>query len=162
MREISILDRFLPRSIDNAYRGHKLGLWLFAALAFVKAAMGMNCIFNGYSVASYADGIPLDAFPSGASQTIVAHFALWGLCQFLFGLLGLAALAGAAPSTTRKKRGARGRSRISICLRKLIGALSGGAILHVRGKRAGRTPGSSRAASSGRWCRAGRSATPTT
>ncbi len=89
MREISILDRFLPRSIDNAYRGHKLGLWLFAALAFVKAAMGMNCIFNGYSVASSADGIPLDAFPSGASQTIVAHFALWGLCQFLFGLLGL-------------------------------------------------------------------------
>lgn len=92
MRRISIFHRFLPERIDNAYRGYKLGLWFFAALVFVKVAMGLNCLFNGYSVASSADGIPLDTFPSGATQTIVAHFALWGLCQSLFGLLGILVL----------------------------------------------------------------------
>jgi hypothetical protein len=87
-----MLSQLLPQRIDTTYRGHKLGLWLFALLVFVKVGMGLGCIFNGYSAASSADGIPLDTFPSGATQTIVAHFALWGLCQFLFGLLGILVL----------------------------------------------------------------------
>ncbi|MGH9900514.1 MAG: hypothetical protein ACRD68_01605 [Pyrinomonadaceae bacterium] len=87
-----MFNQLLPRRIDNTYRGYKLGLWLFAPLVFVKVAMGLNCIFNGYSVASSADGIPLDTYPSGAAQTIVSDFALWGLCQLMFGLLGILVL----------------------------------------------------------------------
>jgi hypothetical protein len=92
MSGIPVFDRLLPPRIDNTYRGYKLAFWLFAVLVFVKVAMGMNCILNGYSVASTADGIPLDTFPPGAAQTIVSHFALWGLCQLMFGLLGVLVL----------------------------------------------------------------------
>ncbi len=73
-----MFNQLLPQRIDNTYRGYKLGLWLFALLVFVKVTMGLNCIFNGYSVASSADGIPLDTFPPDAAQTIVSDFALWG------------------------------------------------------------------------------------
>jgi hypothetical protein len=87
-----MLKQLLPQRIDNSYRGYKLGLWLFALLVFLKVAMGLNCIFNGYSVASSADGIPLDSFPPGAAQTVVSDYALWGLCQLIFGLLGILVL----------------------------------------------------------------------
>lgn len=87
-----MFDQLLPQRIDNTYRGYKLGLWLFALLVFLKVIVGLNCIFNGYSVASSADGIPLDTYPPGAAQTIVSDFALWGLCQLIFGLLGMLVL----------------------------------------------------------------------
>ncbi|MBZ5530302.1 MAG: hypothetical protein LAO20_02620 [Acidobacteriia bacterium] len=82
-----ISSQLLPQRVDNAYRGHKLALWLFALLMLMKIAMSLNSIFNGYSVATSADGIPLDTFPSAAAQTVVAMFAIWGLAQFMFCLL---------------------------------------------------------------------------
>jgi hypothetical protein len=82
----------LPRSIDNTYRGHKLALWLFGLLVFMKAAMSLNSIFNGALVASSADGLPLDTYPPAAARTIVFMFAAWGLSQFMICLLGILAL----------------------------------------------------------------------
>ncbi|HWO87972.1 MAG TPA: hypothetical protein VNL98_02360 [Gemmatimonadales bacterium] len=82
----------LPQRIDNTYRGYKLGLWLFAVVVLMKVAMSLNSVFNGYSVATSADGIPLDTFPSGAARTVVALFALLGLSHFIFALLGVLAL----------------------------------------------------------------------
>lgn len=87
-----MFDRLLPPRFDNAYRGHKLALWLFALLILMRVAMSLNSIFNGYLVASSADGIPLDTFPSGAAQTVVSIFALLGLSHFMFCLLGILAL----------------------------------------------------------------------
>jgi hypothetical protein len=87
-----VLNQLLPRTIDNAYRGHKLALWLFVPLLLMKAAMSVNSIFNGYSVASTADGIPLDTYPPAAAQTIVALFAIFGLGHFMICLLCLLVL----------------------------------------------------------------------
>ncbi len=87
-----MLARLFPRSADNTYRGNRAALWLFALLALSKIAMGLNCIVNGHSVLTSADGVPLDTFPPAAAQTDLAHFALWGLCQLIFGLLGVLAL----------------------------------------------------------------------
>jgi hypothetical protein len=53
----------------------------------IKLAMSLNSIFNGYVVASSADGIPLDTFPSAAAQTVVALFAIWGLAHLMICLL---------------------------------------------------------------------------
>ncbi len=58
-------NRLLPRQADNTYGGHKLALWLFALLVLVKVLMSVNSIFNGFSVASSADGIPLDTGARG-------------------------------------------------------------------------------------------------
>jgi hypothetical protein len=76
-----------PQRIDNTYRGHKLALWLFALLVLMKVAMSLNSIFNGYSVATSADGIPLDTFPPAAAQAVVSLFAIWGLSHFVICLL---------------------------------------------------------------------------
>ena len=88
-----MVNELLPKRIDNTYRGAKLAPWLFAVLLFMKTGISLNCIFNGYSVATSADGIPLDTFPPGAAQTIVSDFALWGLSQFMLCLLGILVLA---------------------------------------------------------------------
>ncbi len=76
-----LTDRLLPQRVDNTYRGYKLALWLFGTVVLMKLAMSLNSIFNGYVVASSADGIPLHTFPSAAAQTVVALFAIWGARQ---------------------------------------------------------------------------------
>jgi hypothetical protein len=82
-----MLDQLLPRSIGPAYRGQKLALWLFGLLVLMKVAISLNSVFNGYSVATSADGLPLDTYPSAAVRTIVSLFAIWGLDQFIICLL---------------------------------------------------------------------------
>lgn len=87
-----MLGRVLPQRIDNVYQGARIALWLFGLVLMAKGAMGLNSIFNGYRVASSADGIPLDTFPPAAAQTVVSLFALWGLAQVMFCLLGILVL----------------------------------------------------------------------
>jgi hypothetical protein len=87
-----MLSRLFPRHADNSYRGSRIALWLFGLVVLIKAAMSLNAIFNGYVVASSADGIPLDAFPSAAARTVVALFALWGVAHLTFCLLGVLVL----------------------------------------------------------------------
>jgi len=88
-----MLDQLLPRTIDNDYRGQKAALWLLGLLLLMKSAMGLNSIFNGYSVATSADGIPLDTYPPAAARTIVTLFGIWGLGHFMICLLGILVLA---------------------------------------------------------------------
>jgi hypothetical protein len=82
-------NQLLPQRIDNIYRGHKLAIWLFALLVFIKVSMSLNSIFNGYSVASSADGIPLDTFTPPGAQTVVALFALLAFSRLMISLLGI-------------------------------------------------------------------------
>ena len=82
-----MLSRILPRQVDNTYRGHRLGLRLFGLLVSIKVAMSLSCIFKGYSIASSADGIPLDTFTAGAAQTVVSLSAIWGLSHLIVALL---------------------------------------------------------------------------
>ena len=87
-----MLDQLLPQRFDNAYRGHKLALWLFGLLVLVKAAIALGSIFNGYEAASSADGIPLDTFTPAGAQTVVTLFALLGLLHLMLVLLCVLAL----------------------------------------------------------------------
>jgi hypothetical protein len=82
-----VLNQLFPQRIDNTYRGYKLALWLFALLVLMKGVIALNSIFNGYSVASSADGIPLDTFTPAGAQTAVSLFAILGLSQLIICLL---------------------------------------------------------------------------
>lgn len=82
-----MFNQLLPRQIDNTYRGHKLALWLFGLLVLLKTAMNLNSIFNGYTVATSADGIPIDTFTPAGARTVVSLFAIWGLAHFVFCVL---------------------------------------------------------------------------
>ena len=88
-----MITKLLPERVDNTFHGHTLALWLFALLLLLKVAMSLNSIVNGYSVASTADGIPLDAFPPDAARTVVAMFAIWGLAHFTICVVCMLVLA---------------------------------------------------------------------
>ena len=56
--------------------GRKLGLWIFGFVVLVKSLQMLMSIFNGRTTLRSADGIPIDAYPPGAGQTVVSLFAL--------------------------------------------------------------------------------------
>jgi hypothetical protein len=87
-----MLDRILPQRIDNTYRGHPSALWLFLTVVIAKTAIALGTIFNGRAAAQSADGIPLDSFGAGAAAAVVALFAIWGLSQLVFSVIGVLAL----------------------------------------------------------------------
>ncbi|HEX5707671.1 MAG TPA: hypothetical protein VFX96_10275 [Pyrinomonadaceae bacterium] len=87
-----MLKRLLPSHIDNTYQGHKAALWLFALLVLMKSVISLNSIFDGYDVATSADGIPLDTFTPAGAQAVVSAFAAWGLAQLVICLLCLLVL----------------------------------------------------------------------
>lgn len=80
-----MLSDLLPSAIDNNYRGRRIALWLFGLLG-VKVAMGINVILNAESVATAADGIPVQSFGAAGASSFLSMFAAWGLSQLLFGL----------------------------------------------------------------------------
>ncbi|HZM15687.1 MAG TPA: hypothetical protein VFE28_06765 [Candidatus Krumholzibacteria bacterium] len=82
-----MFEKLLPHSIDNTYRGTKAGLWLFGLVVGLRIAQSLSVIFNGYSTAKGADGIPVDTYTPEAAQQIVALFAQGSLWRLTLGLL---------------------------------------------------------------------------
>ena len=86
------LNQVFPQRIDNTYRGHPLAVWLFIPVVVLKTGIALATIFNGRAAAQSADGIPLDSFGAGGAEAVVALFAIWGLAQLVFSVLGVLAL----------------------------------------------------------------------
>ncbi|HEX8172906.1 MAG TPA: hypothetical protein VF824_20395 [Thermoanaerobaculia bacterium] len=78
---------FLPRTLDNDYRGQKAALWLFGLLVLVRSLQSVMILFDGYSTVQRADGIPLTTYPAAAAQNIVAMFGLYSVARLLISLL---------------------------------------------------------------------------
>lgn len=87
-----MFEQILPRHVDNAYRGHALALWIFGLVLLLKTGIALGSIFNGRGAAQNADGIPLDTFGSGGANAVLTLFAIWGLAQLVFSVLGVLAL----------------------------------------------------------------------
>jgi hypothetical protein len=82
-----MFDKLFPQPIDNTYRGYKVALWIFGLVVGMKITQSVLIIFNGYSTARDADGIPLDSYTPAAAQTVVAVFAQSSLWRLIFCLL---------------------------------------------------------------------------
>lgn len=87
-----MLERILPRSIDNTYRGNRVALWLFVPILVMKTGIAFGTIFNGRNAAQGADGIPLDTLGVAGAQAVIAMFAAWGLAQVVISFFGWLAL----------------------------------------------------------------------
>jgi len=87
-----MLDRIFPRAIDNRFPGHPLALWLFVPLVLFRLVIGFNSTFNAASVATGADGIPLNTFGPAGEAEAIALFALLGLYALCIALLCALAL----------------------------------------------------------------------
>lgn len=82
-----MFNRLLPERIDNTYRGHVIGLWLFGLIVTARILQGLVVTFNAYSIAKSADGIPLDTFAPDAAQTVASLFALSGVYRLVIAVL---------------------------------------------------------------------------
>jgi hypothetical protein len=87
-----MLTPILPQRLDNTYRGHPLALWLLVPVVIMKTGIALGTLFNGRVAAQSADGIPLDRFGAEGAQAVLALFAIWGLAQLVFSVLGVLAL----------------------------------------------------------------------
>jgi len=83
----SLSHKVLPNRLDNNYRGYQLALWIFAVIALMKLAMGSVHIFNPTGGAQSVSHMPLETYPMGAVQNVVAVFARMGLEQQLLGVV---------------------------------------------------------------------------
>ncbi len=82
-----MLERLLPKSIDNQYHGMPIAKWLFMAMTVLTVGRSLAHIFLPDGGAQSIATIALDAFPPDAAAIIVGMFAYWGLSQLLFGLI---------------------------------------------------------------------------
>ena len=88
-----MLNRLLPKQFDNSYGGRALAFWLLGVVAVVRILQSVLVMANGRYVVQSADGIPLDAYPPTAAQTLVGLFGLLALQRLIVSLLCLLALA---------------------------------------------------------------------
>jgi len=82
-----MLGRVFPERIDNRYRGHKLALWLFYPIIFMKLLVSLTAILAPDGGVQSADGIPLDTFGAGGAATVIAVVAFLGLSDLVMGFL---------------------------------------------------------------------------
>jgi hypothetical protein len=87
-----MLNRLFPRQVDNTFDGHRAALWLLGLFIAMKLMMSVNSIWNTASVATGADGLPLDSFGPAAAQTVLMLFALVSLGQLTLAAIALTAL----------------------------------------------------------------------
>ena len=86
------MNRILPKVADNTYHGHKLAKWFlvfYVCKSFISGGIHMFASDGGaQSIAS----ITLDQFTPEGADSIVTMFGLWGMEQFIIGLIGLVIL----------------------------------------------------------------------
>lgn len=87
-----MIEKLFPKTVDNQYRGMSIAKWtlfLITAKAFLAAFIHMFAADGGaQSIAS----ISLDQFTTGGANTVITIFALWGLEQFVIGVISLIVL----------------------------------------------------------------------
>lgn len=89
--ETNVLNRLFPQRIDNDYRGYKMGLWLFVPITCMRLGISLLHIFSVDGGAQSISTMPLDTYPPGAAQNVIALFARMGVDQLALSLVfGLA------------------------------------------------------------------------
>ena len=82
-----MLDKLLPQTVTNTYRGHPLAKWALVALTIVTIGRSLVHMFAADGGAQSIATIALDIFTEGGANTVITLFALWGLSQLIIGLL---------------------------------------------------------------------------
>lgn len=82
-----MLQRLLPKTIDNHTPGHPLALWALVPITVLTLGRSLVHMFGTDGGAQSIATIPLDSYPEAAATAVVVIFALWGLQQLLVGFV---------------------------------------------------------------------------
>ncbi len=86
-----MLGLLFPRSIDNRFRGQRLGYWLMIPVLFLKFGIAIASIVTPGN-ASRADAINLSTYSEAALRDAMTSTALLGLLHLCIGLICLLAM----------------------------------------------------------------------
>ena len=80
-----MLERFLPKQIDNQYKGHRLAMFVFFGLTFISLGRSLIHIFYFDGGANSIAGLDL----SLGEANIIFAFSLWGSSQLILAFVQL-------------------------------------------------------------------------
>ncbi len=82
-----MLEKLLPQTVTNNYRGHPLAKRVFIVLTAITIGRSLIHMFAPDGGAGSIASIALDSFGEGGANTVITIFAVWGLSQLIIGLL---------------------------------------------------------------------------
>ncbi|MFC2046086.1 hypothetical protein ACFLTC_01010, partial [Chloroflexota bacterium] len=80
-----MLEKMLPKQLDNEYKGSPISKWVFAFITIVTIVRSLIHMFAPDGGAQSIATIPLDSFTSNGAAAVILIFSLWGLSQLLLG-----------------------------------------------------------------------------
>ena len=78
----------LPTVADNNYQGHKIAKWLLMIYVFKSFFAGCVHMFAPDGGAQSIGSVTLDQFTLNGADSVITMFGLWGMEQFIIGLIG--------------------------------------------------------------------------
>lgn len=82
-----MLERIFPETVDNNYKGHGIGKALLILYTFKSFLAGSIHMFAADGGAQSIASVALDQFNNGGAESVVTMFGLWGMEQFVIGLI---------------------------------------------------------------------------
>ena len=82
-----MLQKILPPTIDNNYKGNKIALWFFSLITAMTVIRSLIHMFKHDGGAQSIATIPLDTFTESGAAVVILIFAYWGLSQLMFGII---------------------------------------------------------------------------
>lgn len=85
-------NKLFPRTVENKYTGHVLGLILVGFYVFKSFFAGSVHMFAPDGGAQSIASVALDQFSGGGAESVITMFAMWGMEQFVIGLIAVVIL----------------------------------------------------------------------
>ena len=82
------MKRLLPTVADNNYQGHKIAKGLLIFYVFKSFFAGCVHMFAYDGGAQSIGSVTLDQFTLKGADSVITMFGLWGMEQFIIGLIG--------------------------------------------------------------------------
>lgn len=84
-----MLKILLPEKADNTYKGYKITRWLLYLYILKSFFAGCVHMFATDGGAMSIGSVTLDAFSQGGADSVITMFGLWGMEQFVIGVIAL-------------------------------------------------------------------------
>ena len=84
-----MINILFPKIANNTFKGHKFALWLLFLYVAKSIFAGLVHMFFSDGGAQSIGSVSLDSFTKGGADSVITMFGLWGLEQFVIGLIAL-------------------------------------------------------------------------
>lgn len=87
-----MMNILLPEVADNKFKGNRIAYWVLWIYVFKSFFAGFVHMFASDGGAQSIGSVKLDSFTQGGADSVVTMFGLWGMEQFVIGLIVLVIL----------------------------------------------------------------------